>query len=506
MNNKISDYSKNQQRKRRLKYGAFAVALTAAVIALVVVVNIIFTALAEKNLWYIDMTERDLYTPDEGAVTLLEQYQGIEDFNISFIFCVPEDQLASNELVNMVHAQIKRYEKLFDFITIEYVDIVNNPQILDKYQFNSVSTPKTTSVIVANGNNAILYAIDTFFVTDGQGGSVYAFNGDYTIASAVIRLSGENPIAYFVTNHNEKVNGTALRQLFVDAGYDVKDIDLTKEDPDYNNAQVIVINNPSYDFYGPDDSVNELKKLEMFLDSNGGLMVFMDEKTNETPNLDAFLAEWGVKFERKFLRDYDNSLAGSLGKEIVAEYVTEGTGASLTKDLRSLATPPKAIAAESRPITTLYDGTVGKYFAGKGTRFCCPILTTSSSKTAVATPLDSEGGEVKGVYNLMTVTIDDRYKDNVPQRSYVLAAGTSSFADDKYISGNTYANRDIIFNIMKQFARKTTPLDIDAKVFSDTSLSITSAQANQWTVICTLLLPAITAGVGIYVYARRRYL
>ena len=45
--------------------------------------NVVFTALAEKNLWYTDMTERDLYTPNQGAVTLLEEYQGIEDFNIS---------------------------------------------------------------------------------------------------------------------------------------------------------------------------------------------------------------------------------------------------------------------------------------------------------------------------------------------------------------------------------------------------------------------------------------
>lgn len=506
-NNKMTDYAKNKQRKRRFKFGAFAVALTAAVIALVVVINIIFTALAEKNLWYIDMTERDLYTPDQGAITLLEQYNGLEDFNISFIFCMPEDQLGSNQLVNMVHNQIKRYQKLFDFITIEYIDIVNNPQLLDKYQFNSVSTPKTTSVIVANGNNAILYSIDSFFYTDSDSGSIFAFNGDYTIASAVIRLSGDNPIAYFVTNHNEDVSGSALRQLFVDAGYDVKDIDLSKEDPDYNNAQVIVINNPTYDFYGPDDSVNELKKLELFLDSNGGLMVFMDATKNEMPNLDAFLAEWGVVFERQLLRDKENSLAGSLGNEIVAEYVSEGTGASLTKDLRALSNPPKAIAANSRPITTLYNGTEGKYFVGKGTRYCCPILTTSSSKTAVAKSLDDQNsGEIKGVYNLMTVTVDDRYKDNVPQRSYVLAAGTTSFSDDKYIGGNAYANRDIIFNVMKQFARRTTPLDIDAKVFSDTSLSLTSAQANKWTVICTLLLPTVTAGVGIYVYARRRYL
>ena len=216
------------------------------------------------------------------------------------------------------------------------------------------------------------------------------FRGDYTIAPAVIRLSGENPIAYFVTNHNEKVSGTSLRQLFIDAGYDVRNIDLSKEEPDYQNAQVIVINNPSYDFFGPDDSVNEIKKLEKFLDSNGGLMVFMDETSNPTPNLDALLADWGVKFERQFLRDYENCMAGSVGAEIVADYVTTGTGASLTAAIRGLETPPKAVANKAIPITALYDGTVGKYFSGKGTRYCCPVLTTSASKSAVASPLEGD--------------------------------------------------------------------------------------------------------------------
>jgi hypothetical protein len=135
------------------------------------------------------------------------------------------------------------------------------------------------------------------------------------------------------------------------------------------------------------------------------------------------------------------------------------------------------------------------------------ILQTSSNKTAEAVSLtDNSAAPVKGVYNLMTVTVDQRYIDNEAHYSYVLAAGTSTFADDKYIGSRAYGNRDIIFNVMKQFARKTTPIDIDAKVFSDTSLSLTSGQANQWTVICTLLLPAIAAGVGVYVYARRRYL
>lgn len=502
MNNNIN---KNIQRRRRFKYGAFAVALTAAVIALVVIVNIVFSALAQKNMWYIDMTERDLYTPDAGAVTLLEEFEGKEDFSIKFIFCVPEDQLSSNQEVNMIHNLIKRYQTLFSFIEIECVDILHNPQILDKYQFTSVSSPKSTSVIVANGNNAILYTLDSFFYTNDSDGS-YNFQGDYTIASAILRLSGENPIAYFVTNHNENVEGSAMKQLFIDAGYDVKSIDLSKETPDYENGKVIVINNPSYDFMGPDDSVNEIAKLTTFMKNVGGIMVFMDETVNPTPNLDSFLAEWGVKFENSYIRDYENSLAGSSGIQIVSEYSSVGWGGSLTKDIRSLQNPPKTIVTKCRPITCLYDDETGKHFSGEGTRYCSPVLTTSSSKTAVSKPIGVENAEGKnGVFNVMTVTVSERYKDNVPQYSYVLAAGTSAFSNDKYISGSSYGNRDVIFSAMKQFARKQVPVEILPKVFSDTGLILTTAEANRWTVICTVLLPAIVSGVGIYVYTRRRY-
>lgn len=490
------------QKRRRLKYGSFAVAITAAVVALVVVINAIFTALATKNMWYIDMTERDLYTPNESAMSLLEAYRGSEELDITFTFCLPEDQLVQNEMVNMVNNLVKRYAKEFDFINVEYVDIVNNPQILDKYQGSSLGKPKTTSVIVSNGNNALLFAIDTFFVSDdGTSSTIYAFRGDYTIASAVLRLAGDHPIAYFVTNHGEDVTATALRSLFVDAGYDVRKIDLQKEDPD-PAAKVIVINNPKYDYWGASDSVNELKKISNVLNNSGGLMVFMDETANPTPNLDLFLEDWGVKFERQSIRDYENGVAGTNGLKMYAQYVTEGTGASLTSAIRALENPPKTVVTGCRPITMLYDDEVGKFFTD-GTRYISAVLTTA--KTAIASPLDGDGESKTGSFNVMTVTVDDRMKDNTSQRAFVLAAGTTAFSDSEYIGGN-YANRDIIFTVMKQFAKRNVPLDIDPKLFSDSSLSLTAAEANRWTVICTVLLPAVVAGIGIFVYTRRRYL
>ena len=163
-----------------------------------------------------------------------------------------------------------------------------------------------------------------------------------------------------------------------------------------------------------------------------------------------------------------------------------------------------AIVKDARPISILYTDGYGVY--GSTERYATSVLTTSEKKTAVATPLDGQGESENGVFNLMTVTVAGRYVDNELHSSYVLAAGTSSFADSKYIGSKSYANRDIIFYAMKNFIKKVVPLDIDFKVFTDTELNCTTAQANRYTALFTIVPAAIVAGVGIYVYTRRKYL
>ena len=476
----------NIQKKRRFKYGTFAVVLTAAVIALVVLINAIFTALCYKNGWFIDMTERDLYTPDPNAMELLEQYRGSE-LNIEIIFCMPKDQLEKNELCNMVNNIACRYDEEYDFITVKYIDINQNPQVLDKYLFTTADTPKSTSVIVTNGQNAIVYAINSFFVSsDGNSDSVYAINADHKIVSAVMRLSGDNPIAYFVKNHNETISDT-LWNLFVDAGYDVKEIDLSTEKID-SAAKVVVINNPKSDFGGPNQAVNEIKKLDELLDGSAALMVFLDETVNELPVLEEFLAHWGVRFERQNIRDYQSRISGGDGSVFFAKYASSGRGASITSSLRETSNPQKPIMAKARPITLLYDDTAGKYFSNNGaTRYASSVLSTASSAIAYRLEDGEKGGE--GIMDVLTLTVQEKMKDNEKQQSFLLAGGTSAFSESEYINGSYYANRDILYNAMKIFSKKNVPVGMTPKVFSDDSLTISAEEANRWTAICTLLSP-----------------
>ena len=56
---------------RKFKYGSAATAFTIAFIAVVVIFNIIFSALAQKYMWYIDLTKEQVYTLSEEAKEIM---------------------------------------------------------------------------------------------------------------------------------------------------------------------------------------------------------------------------------------------------------------------------------------------------------------------------------------------------------------------------------------------------------------------------------------------------
>ncbi len=70
--------------------------LTAAVIAVVVIINVIFSALATNYKWYIDMTTEGLYSISDSTHALLDPLADRDDVHIRIIFCTDEDELESS--------------------------------------------------------------------------------------------------------------------------------------------------------------------------------------------------------------------------------------------------------------------------------------------------------------------------------------------------------------------------------------------------------------------------
>ena len=66
-NNKKTVSKHSIFKSRKFKYGSAAIGLTAAFIAVIVAINVMFSALATNFKWYIDMTTEGLYTISDSV-------------------------------------------------------------------------------------------------------------------------------------------------------------------------------------------------------------------------------------------------------------------------------------------------------------------------------------------------------------------------------------------------------------------------------------------------------
>ena len=490
-------------RTKSFRYGSTATAFTAAFIAVVVVFNIIFTALANRYMWYIDMTNEEVFTLSEATKELLSDV----DEEINIYFASEPDVLMQGDTSmysRFVYNTALQLETEFDNIHVICKDIVKNRSFFERFRTNTATQIYTTSVIVESGEEVQVYALQSFFTTEPEDGTVWAYSGERKFVSAILQLtSAELPIVYFTSEHGESIGDSAaeLFHLFTENGFDVRTINLAKEEID-EDARIVIINNPRFDFIGSeadDESSNEIRKLDRFLDKFGCLMVFADpDHADRLNNLSEFLEEWGVGFTPDtVIRDTEHSISTD-GLSVVAKYDTTTLGSSIYKDLtRNLDTLPKTISRYSMPLQILWEegGSVS------GSRDVSSILTTYDTAEAIYDGAVTE----EGSFHLLTLSRESRIINNEEYYSFVVVSGSSAFADSKYLLSNAYANSDILTSTMKATGREKVLADIDFKVFDDTTLDITTAQANDWTVAMTVVLPVIAAVTGLVIWVRRMH-
>ncbi|MBQ7714411.1 MAG: GldG family protein [Clostridia bacterium] len=487
---------------RRFKHGALAVVITVAVIAAVILINAAFSALAKAYLWYFDMTKEQVFTLSDATKEILS---GV-DSEVNIYFTQEEDAVMSgdgtNEYMKYIYKTAKELEKEFSNIHVKCVDIIVNPGFYDYYYNTSASKIYTTSVIVDSGGEFRLLSSDAFFVWDENRTKIWGYNGEAKFAATILQVTySDMPSVCFTTGHGEKSadESSAFRQLCENAGYEVRDIDLSTEDID-DDVRILVINDPIYDFAGVEggEAGNEIDKINSFLDDFGSVMIFADsENSKNLTNLSELLIEWGVAFRPGVtVRDTSHSITVS-GDAIVAKYETENTlGASLYNAISDLSSMPKTVMSNAMPLVKLYDTQSVMY----GTLEASTVLYSHDSAEI------SENGETKDTDSLplMTITRRERIRDNDYIYSYMTVCGAPSLVSDKYLNSNSYANSDIILNTVRLTGREKIVADIDLKILDNTELDITVSQANGWCAVLAVLIPLVIAAVGIAVYHRRR--
>ena len=390
---------------RKFRYGGVTAALTALVVAIVIILNVAISTLGARFNWITDMTPHMLFTLSDNCIDLIQngdnefdtespiemvkkiraenkaynEKNGLtpsdpdykdENVKINIIFCEERDIVESSTAsLYICHTADELAAKFSDYIELQFCDIVRNPSKVSKFQVTSTSTIAPSDVIVEFGTEFRIYTQKSFFDIDSSTGEAWAYNGEKKLTAGILTVTrAESPIACFTVNHGETTPDDSLYSTLEDAGFTVETIDLSSGEQIPDDCRLIVIYNPQSDFHlgSTSGDVDEINKLSDFLDDSNALMVFMDPTTNKGQRLtvlEDFLETWGISYDRYtdisgtypyMIKDSANSLTSD-GFSVVGKYATDGFGASITSSMTSSQYPRKVVFEKAMSISPAAD-------------------------------------------------------------------------------------------------------------------------------------------------------
>lgn len=491
-------------KSKKFRYGSLSVVFTAVTLAFIIGINLIITALNATHIFSIDMTAEEFYSISDTTVEYLEELG--DDFEITIHFCTARDRLEEYEqggynYFRMVHETVLAFaEKFPDNIEVAYFDVTTDPKYVNDIKHYTQTTLNASNIIVEGKYHTRILNFDAFFMVAESDGSLYAYNGESRMVSAITQCSIKEPYSVLFTQGHGETVPTTLVSLFQDAGFATRSIDLTAATEEeleeaFKTARIMVICDPQKDLAGYDknnpNADDETDIINKFLGGNRALMVFVDASTPDLPNLREYLSEvWGLDYEpNNILSDQTHSLM--LNKNNILAQPAGETG--------TIAAQLHISFADDTDIKTVFDDTV-KLVNGKAANGA----SVGTSFTSYSTATDKNG--VSGAFPIFSISTVMDYDDtNTARYQYVTLCGSTEFVSNASLSAQ-YGNREVIEAAARMMATERVSPDIDYKVFADTALSLETGEAKTLSVIVIAVAPLIILVLGVGVYIKRRHL
>lgn len=518
--------AKQPKDKRNLKYGSLSVTVTVIFVVLVIVLNIIVTSLSSFYGLYTDMTASGFYSLSDAFVEQMDHLlnpAGGSPVHLNIVLMCEEDYFASlGYYAPTIYRSLKEVVSTFDNINLVAYNTTVHPELAEKYKTTALDTPALDDIVfeLCDENGTALIDIPakkftaaSFFVSDSESGSLIGYKAEERILSAVALLTGkvEKPTAYYLQGHGEPTLAEApeWQEVLELAGFNIKEINLAVEDFENKNSDdnIVIINCPKYDISSSAD-FSEVKELRTFLGTNYGNMIVVEDASVPTlPALEGLLSEWGLGFGSS-VTDDKHSISGSGAGKLFADYTKTYNLSAENKDM------PTQILAK------LFGNTTSNL---PNTVFSTPKEVIVSDKTNVVSGMNASEStfSLLKTYDTAITTAKDGaakqgsvtmlgvsriiWEMNSDEISYVVALGSGDFLSGEY--DKSCANRDVMFELLNLMWDNTVSFsNIEYKEFDDSSLTdVSTAAANTWTILCVAVIPVIIAGLGVFVYVRRRH-
>ena len=409
-------------------------------------------------------------------------------------------------VIALIRDLCEEYAYTYSGIKVEYKDLNRDPQWATEYNQITNSTLTKDNIIVEGKYHARVLTLSSFFTMDSESGEYVGFNGELRLTTALLQSCvSEKQLITFTKGHNEPAQlsegkaATDLSYLMMNAGFEVREIDLATQDID-PETKVLVINDPTQDFTN-----EEINKLMDYTKDFGSLIVMVDDQTPTLPNLSDYLEEeWGMGYKVNHQLSHTtanfNTNPLNLSAEIVADMENPDSSAAyqLVKNLLNVRLAMNSsVELYTKAVSTKDDYLVET------------VLTTDDG--ASSTHAASNATE-SGKFPLMLLSANSDYVDlddenstnQVRKYQYVMLVGSTDFA--RSVNDAKFGNGNLMLSALRTMAVERYSLDIDYKAINDVALAIETEDATRLGVIICAVLPVIILIAGLVVFIRRRHL
>ena len=457
-------------RKNRKK-GLFSATTVVVVILIAILANVFITKLD----WSYDVSQNKIYTLSEQTKSILKENQ--ED--ITFYV------LSSKSDFNKIYKQIvNQYTKSSDHIKIEYKDPENYPNFAQNYMDSGDSETEDGSIIVVckekyrylAASNFVNYSFD--YTTYTQSADSLALESLLTEAINYV-ISDSTPILYTLTGHNEtELSDTTTGYIQAD-NYEVKELNLLKEDQVPKDCEILLINGPQIDL-----SEDDAKKIKTYLEGDGKLYCIADALAPDLPNLKSVLKEYGITMEDGIVVEGDSNYYMQ-----VQTYLLPTIGYStVTSKLQN----KNILVPISKGFTHGED--TDEY----------TITSLLSTSDAAYSKIDTESNVIEKEDADIDGPFDLSLQVDTEEGGKLIVLGSVNLLEEQIDSAVSGTNSDFILNGINYLAQQESKISVRAKTLTTNQVTMSTFSQKALMVGTTFVLPAFVLLAGFIIVLRRR--
>ncbi len=484
---------KRTKQNETFKLNALFAFLVVLIIAAVFLLNAVVVALGDRYNLSADLTANAAYRIGDDTKAVLD---GLTQ-PIDLYVLASEGSFSGSSYLIQAKRIIDEYPKYSANINLQYVDYTSDPTFAAGYPDLTLSDGDILVQSETNFKQLTLASLFNYTYTSDGSITVESSRAEEALTSAIVSVTTDDAVSIAILTGNDVYADTdTLKSVLSDNNFEVSSINMVTDA--FDDYDILLLLAPAVDL-----STDVLDKFDDFLYNGGAygktLLYAADVSQPETPNIDAFLREWGVVvgdgavFETSSERAYSYQPYYPL-----ADY----TDTDYAEKLKDSSNP--VLLPLSRPLALVFTykdnrtvDTLLSFYETAGVR-------PSDADDTFTASMATEWGPMPALTLTSWQIQSTDGSDTVLQSNVVVSASAYLFGASG-MANTSLNNAEYIVNLFNTLTNRENTVSIAAKSLAGNTLGITTGAASTLGIVLCVVVPLLILGTGIVIWLVRRY-